>query len=270
MGTAPSLPIAVVPQALSISDNGQVYKDYTSSLRSLFESSLVGIPCVPVSGKEISCSSKAGALHVCKSLGLGSNSLREAGSRHMAQQGQQTTNQLVGAQGYQTGPYSFPGSAGQMPHSDLHGQHCSQGPHQPPGWVHVIEITQGSMNIYQLGGASSGFYSGRAHKGVSNTQADWLSRETIDLGEWALKPEVLQLIVNRFGLPLVDLFATHPNREVPRFLSRNYHWEAEAMDPLSVEWPQGLLYAFPPVLILQNVLWKICGKQIEVIVVAPW
>ncbi|XP_030062722.1 MBT domain-containing protein 1 [Microcaecilia unicolor] len=56
--------------------------------------------------------------------------------------------------------------------------------------------------------------------GVDNVQADFLSRHTLDPGEWALSDRAFQLIVQRWGLPVLDLFASRLNSKVPRFFSR--------------------------------------------------
>lgn len=55
--------------------------------------------------------------------------------------------------------------------------------------------------------------------GVGNHQADWLSRSTVDHGEWSLHPELFQSICRRFWLPEVDLFTTAANVQVPQFFS---------------------------------------------------
>nr|XP_056700699.1 complement factor H-like [Euleptes europaea] len=52
-------------------------------------------------------------------------------------------------------------------------------------------------------------------KGEMNTQADWLSCQQVDEAEWALKREVFLQIVERFGLPLVDVFTSHKNHQTP-------------------------------------------------------
>lgn len=107
-------------------------------------------------------------------------------------------------------------------------------------------------------------------RGLDNVQADWLSRETVSPGEWALHPDSFARITDRFVVPIVDLFASHQNRQVPRFFSRYYHPEAEGLDVLTEKWPKGLLYAFPPIPLFPRVLRNIRQQKATVILVAPW
>lgn len=56
--------------------------------------------------------------------------------------------------------------------------------------------------------------------GVANVRADWLSRETIDPVEWQLHPLLFCELSLRFGTPVLDLFTSHKNAQLPRFVSR--------------------------------------------------
>lgn len=94
-------------------------------------------------------------------------------------------------------------------------------------------------------------------RGLDNVQVDWLSRSRVDPGEWSLRTEIFNEIVQRFGKPVVDLFASHLNCQIQRFFSQYIHPRAEAMDALTSPWPLGLLYAFPPIPLIPRLLWKI-------------
>ena len=95
--------------------------------------------------------------------------------------------------------------------------------------------------------------------GVRNVQADRLSRAGQLLGsEWSLSSGEFGRIRTHYGVPTLDLFATAENRVVPRFISPVPHPEAQAVDALSLDWPQGvLLYAFPPTPLVQVLLQKV-------------
>ncbi|XP_042315084.1 uncharacterized protein LOC121926295 [Sceloporus undulatus] len=106
-------------------------------------------------------------------------------------------------------------------------------------------------------------------QGQLNSKADWLSRTDIDQGEWSLHPEVFQTIVEIFGPPIMDLFASPINAKTPRFISRFKTQGAEDFDALTCRWPEGLLYAFPPVALLTKLLSKVRRTGAMVILIAP-
>lgn len=105
--------------------------------------------------------------------------------------------------------------------------------------------------------------------GVLNLEADWLSRRTVDEGEWSLHPQVFHLITSVLGNPAIDLFASPENHQVPAFLSRNPSHLALGVDALSFPWPPLLLYAFPPFPLIQRVLQRIKKFGATVIMVTP-
>lgn len=57
-------------------------------------------------------------------------------------------------------------------------------------------------------------------KGMTNTKANWLSQSTIHPGEWNLAKSTFNLIPSRLGSPVLDLFATSNNSQLPWFTSR--------------------------------------------------
>lgn len=105
--------------------------------------------------------------------------------------------------------------------------------------------------------------------GLENEEADWLSRQRLTESEWQLNPAVFQEIVTRFGPPVVDLFASSANTQLRRFYSRGRQEGAEAVDALQSPWPPGLLYAFPPVALIQRVINRVRALAAEVVLVAP-
>lgn len=107
-------------------------------------------------------------------------------------------------------------------------------------------------------------------RGRDNLGADWLSRQDILAGGWALNRDVFKEIVNSLGNPKVDLFASAHNCQLPRFFSRYHHPQAEGMNALTSPWPSGLLYAFPPIRLFPKVIRKIRQQRVRLILVAPW
>lgn len=68
---------------------------------------------------------------------------------------------------------------------------------------------------------------------------------------------------------MVDLFATPANAQLPRFVSRYPTPLAEDSDALRCRWPTGLLYAFPPITLLPQVIRKIIVEKARVLLLAP-
>ncbi|XP_060547192.1 uncharacterized protein LOC117673540 [Pantherophis guttatus] len=65
--------------------------------------------------------------------------------------------------------------------------------------------------------------------GSANIQADALSRNLMDHREWSIPPDLFLEISARFGTPLVDLFASSANHQVPRYFSRYPEPRAETL-----------------------------------------
>jgi hypothetical protein len=76
-------------------------------------------------------------------------------------------------------------------------------------------------------------------------------------------------IVNNFGMPEMDLFASRLNYKVIPFCSYQPDPLAHIIDAFTVPWSGFLGYAFPPFCLLGRVLQKIVQDKALVIVVAP-
>lgn len=103
-----------------------------------------------------------------------------------------------------------------------------------------------------------------------NTRADWLSRQDIDQSEWQLHPQVFHMVTHKLRTPLVDLFASPINNQLPRFFSRFLTQGAEQMDALHAPWPDGTLYAFPPTSMINKCLKKARKERATIILIAPY
>jgi hypothetical protein len=111
--------------------------------------------------------------------------------------------------------------------------------------------------------------------GSLNTLADALSRDqTVKIihhsssqHEWCLDHRIADVLFTRWGLPLVDLFATRVNKQCLVFYSWERDKQALAWDSLQISWTG--MYAFRPRPLLTEVLKKIRRDQCEVILIAP-
>ena len=89
--------------------------------------------------------------------------------------------------------------------------------------------------------------------------------------EWSLHPEIVSQIWHIYGLASVDLFASSVNTKCPLWYSvRHESTVSLGVDALGHSpWPPGLLYAFPPVVLLLSLLHRVRAERRTVIIVVP-
>ncbi len=105
--------------------------------------------------------------------------------------------------------------------------------------------------------------------GSLNVLADSLSRRSPVNTEWMLAKEVALRVIQEWGSPQVDLFATRRNNQLPVFVSPVPDTLALDYDALSVDWTGLDLYAFPPPILLGRVLAKVRRQPCRMTLVAP-
>ncbi|XP_067683784.1 uncharacterized protein [Haliotis asinina] len=107
--------------------------------------------------------------------------------------------------------------------------------------------------------------------GAKNVLADVLSRpDAPPSTEWQLNPRTFQSLCLQFGRPMLDLFATRLNCQLPIYVSPVPDPAAWAVDALSLEWEGMDAYAFPPPAVLAQVVAKLqTTKSIRLLLVAP-
>lgn len=88
--------------------------------------------------------------------------------------------------------------------------------------------------------------------------------------EWTMEPRVLQALWFHWEKPLIDLFATQKNHQLPLYVSPVPDTQAISVDALSISWENMYAYAFPPTGILMKVLRKLENeKNCTLILIAP-
>ena len=106
--------------------------------------------------------------------------------------------------------------------------------------------------------------------GHLNVLADNLSRKHQILpAEWILDQQIVNTIFESLGTPMVDLFATRFNHRLPLYVSPVPDPGAWAVDALSLDWNQLHAYAFPPFVLIPQVLRKVEAAQCRVLLIAP-
>ena len=84
--------------------------------------------------------------------------------------------------------------------------------------------------------------------GKDNIEADHQFRILQGATEWKLHPELFQKIVDKFGKPDIDLFASRINRQLKSYVSWHPEPEAMAVNAFSLTWNSKFFYMFPPTL----------------------
>jgi hypothetical protein len=105
--------------------------------------------------------------------------------------------------------------------------------------------------------------------GKLNVEADEASRKFNDAIEWTLSKEIFAKIIQEFGKPVIDLFASRLNFKLKPFFAWHPDPEAAGVDALAQTWTEELAYAFPPFSLIGVVLQKIKRDQAQVIMVVP-
>lgn len=105
--------------------------------------------------------------------------------------------------------------------------------------------------------------------GIQNVEADFESRNFNDNVEWMLKHVVAVRIMDIWGKPDLDMFASRLNKQLDRFVSWKNDPEAENIDAFSMTWADNYFYAFPPFSLISRVLGKLREEDGECILVAP-
>ena len=103
-----------------------------------------------------------------------------------------------------------------------------------------------------------------------NFLADQLSRRLDQMHEWELDMSVFNQLCQRWGKPLIDLFASHQNAKCPLYASRAGLGRNSLGDAFMLSWKQGLLYAFPPFPLIQRTLVQLHHQSAEAILVTPF
>jgi hypothetical protein len=106
--------------------------------------------------------------------------------------------------------------------------------------------------------------------GSKNLVADRKSRVFNDKTEWTLNAVVFDSIIQKWGNPSIDLFASRLNHKVEAYCSFEPDPHAMGVDAMSLNWARfELCYAFPPFSLLTKVLSKIKRDKAEIILVVP-
>ena len=105
--------------------------------------------------------------------------------------------------------------------------------------------------------------------GKENVDADGESRTFNDNTEWSINESIFHSIVETYGMPSIDLFASRINKNVPRYVSWRPDPEAQFVEAFSCSWSQEQFYAFPACSLVLRCLKKIEMEKGEGIIIVP-
>ena len=107
--------------------------------------------------------------------------------------------------------------------------------------------------------------------GVTNIQADRLSRRTPPLYEWKLPTKWLQLIQSKWGQCTIDAFVARNNNLLPKIWSLHPDPAATAVDAFQQIWPRQGLYLQPPWKLIPKVLHMFNRQKVQdIILMTPY
>jgi ribonuclease HI len=106
-------------------------------------------------------------------------------------------------------------------------------------------------------------------KGVENQTADSLSRLSRS-GDYSLKKGVFNEMCSKLHVtPVVDLFATKRNAQLPQYISPLHMDNSEVRDALSIPWGGMTVSVHPPIPVIGKCLRKIMSETASGIVIVP-
>ena len=105
--------------------------------------------------------------------------------------------------------------------------------------------------------------------GTVNIEANKQSAFLEDGTEWKLSPALFQKIVENFGKPDIDLFATRINKQLDRYVFWHPEPEAIAINASSLTWNKNYSCMFPLFSLVGQVLTKIHRDKTNAVIVVP-
>lgn len=139
------------------------------------------------------------------------------------------------------------------------------------GGVKSHECNAEAKEIWEWAEQRNNWLSPSHIPGSLNVIADEASRHFTDDVEWELSPRLWDAIVNKWGLPTIDMFGSRINNKVHKYVSWYPEPEAWRIDAFSFHWKinNELMYFFPPFSLVGRVLQRITHFKCNSILVLP-
>ena len=137
------------------------------------------------------------------------------------------------------------------------------------GGSHSPSCNEQALDIWNFCREHSLWLTAAHLPGCLNVLADEKSRVFNDKTEWKLNTTVFNDIINEFGVPDIDLFASRMNYQFKPFVAWLPDPEAKFIDAFTLDWANAMFYAFPPFSIVSQVLRKVEFDGATGILVVP-
>ena len=137
------------------------------------------------------------------------------------------------------------------------------------GGVRIRKFNLLAKSIWQWAEKRNIFLRASYIEPKENKDADRLSRILNKDAKWELRPQFYIEIIETFGLPDVDIFASNVNKKCEKYFSWMPDKEALAVDAFTIPWHDIYFYAFPPFILILKMLHKIQQELAEGIMVVP-
>jgi hypothetical protein len=138
------------------------------------------------------------------------------------------------------------------------------------GGIRSMELNALAWDLWKLADQLNCNLQARHIPGRLNVIADSLSRRNqVVSTEWSLDKNCLQELWRVLDRPLIDLFATSKNFQMPIYVSPFPDPAAWKINAMTFSWSNQYLYAFPPWQMLGEVLLKVMEDQARMILIAP-
>lgn len=106
-------------------------------------------------------------------------------------------------------------------------------------------------------------------RSCDNVVADAESRRNHPDIEWELSGDAFQNIVQNFGKPDIDIFASRLNRKCNKYISWYRDPDAYCINAFTISWSNFYFYAFPPFSVILKTIRKIINDKATGILVVP-
>lgn len=137
------------------------------------------------------------------------------------------------------------------------------------GGTHSPFLCMQTWKIWKFAIVNNMFLKAAHIAGKLNILPDQLSRVKIRPTEWTLNGAMVSQIFQKWGYPLIDLFASHQNKQTQIFCSWIPHPDALALDALTISWDRMFAYAFPPICLVPKALQHMKQYNCKIILIAP-